>query len=53
MCMHIGADYRTISEAVWFSFDTLMHLHVLHVLLKSQVNISYGFHDISIFVFLS
>ena len=50
--MHISANYSAISELILFSFDILMSLHVLHTVLKLQVNISNSSLIINIYVFL-
>ena len=41
--MCIGTNYGAICELIWFSFGTLMLLHVLHTLLMFQVDISNSF----------
>ena len=41
--VHALVPYSAIYKQIWFFFGTLMHPHILHILLKFQVNISSGF----------
>ena len=52
MCMHISANYGAICKSIWFYFGTLVSLHVLHILFKSQINILIRTKVINLFVFL-
>ena len=52
MCMCIGTDYSAMCKLIWFCFDMLMHMHVLHILLIFQFDILNSFWVINLYVFL-
>ena len=49
--MCIGTNYSATCTPIWFSFCTLIHLHVLYIQLILQINILNSFEVIKLFVF--
>ena len=48
--MYIGTNYSVVSELIWFLLGTLVHLHILYILLISRVNILKNFQVINFYV---
>ena len=50
--MYISANYSAIYVPIGIIFGIMVYLHALYILLMFQINISYSFHIINLFVLL-